>query len=50
MPLNLADETNLDIFLRKCYHSMIREQHLAFDGEIAIYQAQNTRYSFWKMK
>ena len=29
---------------------MIHQQFLAFDGEIAIYEAQNTPYSFWKMK
>ena len=29
---------------------MIGEQHLAFEGQIAIYEAQKSSYSFWRKK
>ena len=50
LPLNLPGGTNIDIFSRIRYYSMTYQPILAFNGEIAICQAQIRRLLYLENK
>ena len=50
LPLNLINGANIDIFWNMHHPSLSQWFFLAFQVEMAFYEAQKYPYSFWNVK